>query len=262
MAAAKWERTDVIELLLINGASIEQRDKLGRTALDYASERRYRPDGEIARLLTPRGGVTRDTPGDARLPKTQEDREFVAKVSDAIKRIALSPSDGLTLSLAPGAHPILPGDDSSYERLECERLAAFTLTGSANELGGLSVSRCAQHAQRSRQLAANGAQGLLALQKGLPGNWDEAQARKAGFYPARRTLGDGSEFHYFPVIFLGHGVFVSPTAVLYSSASQQAVIVQLMNYPLCERENYRDLSLCKNPEQTLQKLAVEVLQGN
>jgi ankyrin repeat protein len=252
MAAAKWQRTDVIEVLLKNGASIEQRDKLGRTALDYASERRSEPDKEIARLLARREGVSRDPP---------QDREFVTQVVAAARRILLSQSDQLTLSPEPRAYPLLPGDDSGYERLECEKFAAFVLTGSANQQGGLSVSRCERNANRADQLAANAAQGLLALQKGLGENWNEAEARKAGIYSAHRTLDDGSSFHFFPVIFVGHGMLAMPTAVLYRRRPEQAVIVQVVIDPLCGREDYKDLPLCRNLEQTLQRLAVEVLRA-
>jgi ankyrin repeat protein len=252
MAAAKWQRTDVIEVLLKNGASIEQRDKLGRTALDYASERRSEPDKEIARLLARREGVSRDPP---------QDREFVTQVVAAARRILLSQSDQLTLSPEPRAYPLLPGDDSGYERLECEKFAAFILTGSANQQGGLSVSRCERNANRADQLAANAAQGLLALQKGLGENWNEAGARKAGIYSAHRTLDDGSSFHFFPVIFVGHGMLAMPTAVLYRRRPEQAVIVQVVLDPLCGRDDYKDLPLCRNLEQTLQRLAVEVLRA-
>jgi ankyrin repeat protein len=249
-------------MLIKNGANAEQRDRLGQTALDYASVRSDQTHNEVVGLLTSRGTLQYREHGDAILPKTPDDRDFVMKVAEAIKRRVLSQSDGVKLILAPRTYPILPGDDSSYERLDCERLSTFTLVDSGTELGPLSVSRCTQHAQRARQMAEHGAQAVPALQKRLAEKRDEEQERKAGLYSAHHTLEDGSDFYFFPVIAVGHGAFVIYTVVLYTPKAERAVIVQAATYPMCEREKYKELALCKNLEQALQGLAVQVLQGN
>ena len=71
MAAARRGRTDVVDILLKNGARIEQRDELSRTALDYAFERGNQTDNGVVRLLTSRGAV--QGKGNEILPNTQDD---------------------------------------------------------------------------------------------------------------------------------------------------------------------------------------------
>jgi hypothetical protein len=55
-----------------------------------------------------------------------------------------------------------------------------------------------------------------------------ARAGRAQGRPVLRigTLGDGPEFHYFPVIAVGHGVLGAYSGVLHDTKTGRAVVVQ------------------------------------
>lgn len=91
---------------------------------------------------------------------------------------------------------------------------------------------------------------------------NEVNAREIGWYYVQETLSDGSEFYYFPVLAMGHGVFTAYTEALYDKKTAMAVVVQAAPYPMCEqfREHYKGSAMCADVRGLLRRVA-QTLQG-
>lgn len=252
MAAIKSERMDVVKLLVERGADLNRRDKLGRPALDYAASAR---NSEMLALLKTAGAA----PHELSPEEIKEQQVYSARVAQEIQKSLGAGNKEFRLSPEVGKNPVLPGDDSSVEMIDCEKRSDFTVYGYANEQAHIAVSACRKNAQRVRNLAIHADQVLGATLKsiGQPG-LTEAQARKAGWYSAHERLDDGSDFYFFPVISVGHGILITHTAVLFDGQSAQSVVIQFSAYPMCERKEYLDSIACQNIEKALRDLAVAV----
>lgn len=199
---------------------------------------------------------------DPRMPQTQEERQFYSAVSRAIYQVMPQEKEVFTLTLGDRANPVFPGEGAnSFEQVPCEKLAAFRYIGYANDLGGITAALC-KNGSRVRELSAKSRTRLAAALKTLPVTVKEEDARKAGWYYAVETLGDGSEFHYFPVLAFGHGVLSAYTGALYDKKSGMAAVVQATPYPMCEsfRQYYDKSPFCADIRQMLMRVA-RTLQG-
>jgi ankyrin repeat protein len=252
MAAIKAKKTEVVKLLIDRGADLSRRDKLGQTALDYAKGAR---NSEILTLMKSAGVESKEISRE----EIKEQQDFADSIAIKIQK---SLGEGIKdFSLSPGtdSNPVLPGDDSSVEMVECEKRSIFTIYDYASEQGRIAVSVCNKNAQRARDLAIHASQTTSTALKdiGIP-ELSEVQIRKAGWYAVHKTLSDGADFYYFPMIFVGHGIFTTQTAVLYNKKSADAVVIQFSSYPMCESDAYKNAPACKNIDETLESLAVAV----
>lgn len=197
---------------------------------------------------------------DPRLPQTPEERQFHSAVSRAIYQVMPREPERFVLALADRANPVFPGEAAGhFEQVRCEKLAAFAFLGYANQLGSIAATHC-MDASRVRELAAKSRARLAATLKAL--SVSDEDARKAGWYYAAETLGDGSEFFYFPVLAVGHGVLGAFTGVLLDRNSGAAAVIQAMPYPMCEgfRRHYESSPFCADMRQALRRIA-QTLQG-
>ncbi|HEY3075050.1 MAG TPA: hypothetical protein VGJ74_07745 [Burkholderiales bacterium] len=186
------------------------------------------------------------------MPQTPEEKQFYAVVSRAIYQLMPQDKERFLLLLGERAHPVFPGDGTnSVEHVQCERLAAFEFLGYANQLGNIGAAMC-KNGARVRELSVKSRARLAATLKRLPVN--EEQARRVGWYYAQETLGDGSEFYYFPVIGISHGVLSIYTGALYDKKTGSASVVQMAPYPMCEREQYKDAPFCTDMRGALKRL--------
>jgi hypothetical protein len=197
---------------------------------------------------------------DPRMPQTQEERQFHAAVSRAIYQIVPQERERFTLGLADRANPVLPGEGTNDpEPVPCEKLAAFQVLGYGNALGHITAATC-KNGARVRELSAGSRTSLTAKLKDLSINED--QARRIGWYYVQETQSDGSDYYYFPVLALGHGVLAVLTGALYDKKTGIAVVVQAVPYPMCEafRERYKESPMCTDMLETLRRIA-QTLQG-
>lgn len=196
------------------------------------------------------------------MPQTQEERQFYAAASKAIYQVMPQEKERFSLALADRANPSFPGEGrNNFEQVPCERIAAFTFIGYANELGGISVALC-RNGARVRQLAAKSRVNIAAMLKELA--VDGANARKAGWNYELETLGNGAEFHYFPVIAIGHGILTAYTGVLYERKTGRAVVVQAAPYPMCEhfREYFGTSPFCADMRQSLKRVVLALQKAD
>lgn len=197
---------------------------------------------------------------DPRMPQTQEERQFYAAVSRAIYQVIPQEREQFTLGLADRANPVLPGEGmNSFEQVPCEKLAAFQVFGYGNQLGQITAAVC-KNGARVRELSLKSRASLAAKLKGLSVNEDNA--REIGWYYVQETLSDGSDFYYFPVLAIGHGVLTAYTGALYDKRTGMAVVVQAAPYPMCEhfREHYKESPMCTDIRGTLKRVA-QTVQG-
>lgn len=135
----------------------------------------------------------------------------------------------------PAAFALYGDAPGALVPVECRRNATFAMISGANERGHLGVGICHEEAARLRALAPKQRQGLddmvATLRRGAP-DWREEAARQAGFVYRSTTLPDGSEFHFFPVMLIGHGVLIAPTGVLLRGG--RAIVVQAGTTHLCD----------------------------
>ncbi len=193
------------------------------------------------------------------MPQTLEERQFYATVSRAIYEVMPQERERFTLALGDRTNPIFPGEAANnFEQMPCEKLAAFQFIGYGNQLGGITAALC-KNGARVRELSANSRARVAAMLKTFPVN--DADARKIGWYYSLETLSDGSEFYYFPVLAVGHGVLSAYTGALYDKKSGMAAVVQATPYPMCEhfRKYYDGSPFCTDIRQTLMRVARTIL---
>ena len=181
---------------------------------------------------------------DPRMPQTQEERQFYTAVSHAIYQVVPKEQERFTLGLAERAIPALPGEGmNDFEQVPCEKLAAFQIIGYGNQLGQITAAAC-RNGARVRELSEKSRAVLAAKLKSL--SVDEKSARAIGWYYVHETMSDGSDFYYFPVLAVAHGVLTVYTGALYDKTTGGAIVVQVAPYPMCEsfREHFKDTPMC------------------
>jgi hypothetical protein len=195
---------------------------------------------------------------DPREPKTKEDRDFYTKVVRAIQQKAPLQDGKFVLTLAKRVGPLFPAKNAdTFEKVDCEMVAAFNVLGYGNEVAQISVSDCT-NGSRLRELAVKSRD--QAFLKRLSEAGKEADLRKAGLYYSMEKQGDGSEFYYFPVIALGHGMIAIYTGVLFNSKTGHAVVVQIGNDPMCTnfQSYYKDSPICSDLEGFFRYLTIAI----
>ena len=170
------------------------------------------------------------------------------------------------LSISPDVAPVIlyvPGpkpDEPGHERIECARTATFTILSQANEAGGIAVHVCPEHVARLRALAASSAQAfdrmLATIQTRAP-QLPADKLRAMGWYREQSALPNGGEFHYMPVIAIGHGVAVVSTVILLTD--KQAIVVQAESSRLCG-EGGSTFPLCADPKGALNTIGQRLLR--
>jgi ankyrin repeat protein len=254
MAAVQSGRTEVVTLLLERGADVSRRDNAGRAALDYANERN---DPPMVALLKAHGA-----PPGLEEQDIATQQAFAAAAGQSIQKAFAAANAPVTLSRAEtGTNPVLPGDDSGVEEIECERRSNFTLYGNANEQGRIGMYLCESMAERVRELALHANKDYAAMLKrsGQSGVTEE-QIHRAGLYFRHQALPNGKDFYVFPLFNVGHGLLALHIGVLYDGRIKRAAVVELAAYPMCERKEYADTPVCKDAETVLKSLAVDMMR--
>jgi hypothetical protein len=186
---------------------------------------------------------------DPRLPKTKEERDFMAMTTRAIYRLVPQDEEKFNLSLAARRNPVFPildrsGNEVSHTEAVCERLAAYNVLGYANYQGSISIAVC-ENGLRVRELATQARSATAAVLKALSG-----KAPESINYYSRSTLEDGSEFFR-----LGN------TGVLFNKSTERAVVVEISTSPMCDygdQGSYKDSPLCRDLEGTFRSLAIAI----
>ncbi|HYM26115.1 MAG TPA: hypothetical protein VEU08_23015, partial [Vicinamibacterales bacterium] len=127
------------------------------------------------------------------------------------------------------------------------------------QIGG-SVCR---NGARVREMATRARGGLAATLKNLPASSDE-QRRKAGWYYSQETLADGTEFFYFPVLVISHGVVGPFTAAIYDTKTGTAVVVQAALLQMCGEQfgkDFHDSAFCSDPRSALKRVAQAIRES-
>jgi hypothetical protein len=193
------------------------------------------------------------------MPQTPEEHKFYAAVSRAVTQVMPLEKGRFVLTLGDRANPSFPGEErNNFEQVPCERLAAFGFLGYATELGKLTAAAC-KNGARVRELSANARARVPLMMAGLPIKEDDA--RKLGWYYAQETLGDGAEFHYFPLIAVGHGVLGAYSGVLYDKKTGGAVVIQAEARQMCGEhfvKEFKDAPFCTDMRGTLKRLAQSI----
>lgn len=188
-------------------------------------------------------------------PVSVDDRDFPATVAREIYKIIPGNQSSFALTKGEASNPVFPGKGlNEFEQVECERIAGYRMIGFGNEQGQISVAVCAK-GQRVQDIAVQVPGRLETLFRNSTA--PEADARALGWYYTHAKLNDRLEFHYFPVIAMGHGVVTAYTGAVFDKVTKRAVVVQISPYPMCEsfRSMYKDAPLCTAMEGTLEKLA-------
>jgi hypothetical protein len=191
--------------------------------------------------------------------QAQEDKQFDAAVWRAVTQVMPLEKGRFVLTLGDRANPSFPGEQrNNFEQVPCERLAGFGFLGYATELGKLTAAAC-KNGARVRELSTKARARLPLMMAGLP--IKDEDARKAGWYYAQETLGDGAEFHYFPLIAVGHGVLGVYSGVLYDKKTGGAVVIQAETSQMCGEhfiKEFKDAPFCADMRGTLKRVAQAV----
>ena len=188
-------------------------------------------------------------------PGSVGDQSFAATVAREIYKVIPGNKSSFVLNQGEASNPVFPGKGlNDFEQVECEKTAGYKMIGFGNEQGQIGVAVCAK-GQRVQDIALKVPARLDALLKNSTA--PKKDARALGWYYTHAKLNDRLEFHYFPVIAMGHGVLTAYTGVVFDKATKRAVVVQISPYPMCEsfRSSYKDAPLCTDIAGTLEKLA-------
>ena len=188
-------------------------------------------------------------------PGSMDDHGFPATVAREIYRIIPGNNTSFVLVEGEASNPVFPGKEiNEYEQVECEKTSGYKMRGFANTQGEIGVAVCAD-GQRVQDIAMQMPHRLETLFKDSKGPREDL--RTLGWYYASAKLDERHVFHYFPVIFIGHGVLTAYTGVVFDKITKRAVVVQISPYPMCEsmRSLYKEAPLCTDRERTLEKMA-------
>lgn len=150
---------------------------------------------------------------------------------------------------------------NQFEKVQCNRSAAFQFLAHANLTGGIQVGVCDNNIPRLRELATNAEASFKTLLGTLGGSGmkaDPEMMKKMGWLYEKSKGKDGAEIYSFPVMVVGHGLLVSSTVVMIAADNRRAAILQADTMNLCENHRMHT-PLCDNMKSTLTDIAQHVL---
>ncbi len=255
--AAKRGAGDLVQALLAAGADPNAMDEKGNPAMAYAMRRH---DDAMQKMLTAAGAKPAAPAANPELPFGSP---FVKLAAKEIDEVALFEPGRFGLgSLREDVPFAFYGKDSGRpEPVQCEHSAAFGIIAFANEAATIQAGACDQQAQHVRELA-NGASGALKVligQLAQGGAAEPARLAQLGLVYGKGMAPDGSEVHYFPVIWVGHGVGVIPTVVLIPQGGHPVIVVQADVTHLCGMQGMQTQTpLCSDTRKALTDIALRI----
>lgn len=261
--------TKVAKALLRIGANPNVADVGGITPLAIAERRKDKP---LIEALLAAGAKPVAQPATGNYP-TLGWNDFEVEIAAAIDKVALFDAprffpvrerrEGRISFSLDSAH------GSTNEKVECERSVSYLLIFDRNQAGGIHVAICKHHAkeiaggmQMAQREAAKELGKFLESGPGSSGNrkpgLTKEQLVRFGLVLKEGTGPRGAKIHYFPLIAVGHGVLLIPTAVLISRNQDQVILVQADVTRLCEPSGRAKISpLCRN----VGKAMIEITRG-
>ena len=91
------------------------------------------------------------------------------------------------------------------------------------------------------------------------GGVDRTKLAQMGWAHDKSVTPDGSEVHYFPMIWIGHGIGVIPTIVVIPRSGSPAIVVQADVSHLCGMAGMKTQTpLCSDTRKALGDIALRV----
>ena len=248
---------DVVQALLAAGADPDVAHESGWTALGMAERRR---DPVMARMLADAGAKHSVQPPRPRFgvsAGSEFENAAAAEIDDVVffdpPRFSFHRESQREVAFA-FHDPV----SQRFTQVSCERSVGLVI-GTTSVPGVLRAGVCVGGFGRLRELVAAAGPALgAARDMFMPsGGFKADQAQFVQALTYTKTSGaDGSEIHYFPVIFVGHGVTFAPTVVLVPRDGRQAIVVQTQIDRLCEDHGLRSQTpLCTDPRAALSEIA-------
>lgn len=255
--ATKRGARDLVQALLAAGADPNATDEKGNTSMAYAMRRR---DESLQKMLAAAGARPAVPAANPDLPFGSP---FVKLAAKEIDEVAFFEPGRFGLgSLREDVPFAFYGRDPGRpEPVQCEHSAAFGIIAFANDAATIQVGVCEQQAQHVRELAANASAALKVLigQLAQGGAVDPARLAQMGWAYDKSTAPDGSEVHYFPMIWVGHGFGVIPTVVLIPRNGRPAIVVQADVTHLCGMQGMQTQTpLCSDTRKALTDIALRI----
>jgi ankyrin repeat protein len=255
--AAKRGAHELVQALLAAGADPNATDEKGNTAMAYAMRRRDEP---MQKMLAAAGASPTAAAANPELPFGSPFVKLAAKEIDEVAffepgRFGLgSLKEDLPFAFY-GANPGQP------EPVRCEHSATFGIIAFANDAATIQVGLCEQQAQRVRELAYGSPNALQALiaQLAQGGGVDSAKLAQMGWVYEKSAAPNGAEVHYFPMIWVGHGIGVIPTVVVIPRNGHPAIVVQADVTHLCGMQGMKTQTpLCSDTRKALTDIALRI----
>lgn len=146
------------------------------------------------------------------------------------------------------------------EAVRCSRAAAFNILSRVGdedvyaEKGRVRVGVCPRQRDELAKAVKYAVGRFNALLESARHPPDEDERKRTGLIYEHIDLPQG-EYHYFPIISVGHGVGIAPTAVLLSD--KDAIVIQTEFSSLCNSRSDKP-KLCTNTINGLSELAARL----
>ncbi|GBE07176.1 hypothetical protein BMS3Bbin11_01790 [bacterium BMS3Bbin11] len=148
---------------------------------------------------------------------------------------------------SPNIPVIYSNNENTFKVIKCINSVYFKVGAFSNEMGSIGLAVCPYSVLGREKMKEmkDGFKKELSIMTTYK-KPDMKELEEAGLIFMQKSLSDGSELFYFPLILISHGVIVAKTWVLYPPDNSYVFILQYSTDILCKSIEYHSLCDMKN----------------